>query len=452
MMAITDFPRASVHGNPITRNTGQTMSPTQTSASPASKASSSGSSLYEASSPLPVLRIPLLDRERQLFAYEIVFHREEGDEKELLPRVLATITDGALTRLVRGNRAFLNLPAELLPEDSDVLLHQPRLGMVLQPGVANDEALLKRLQAMAQRGCQFILELGEQGLDSGLPLESLLQMVQLVRLDAARLTPEQLQQRTEALHGRGIRVIAGQVNDHATYERCLTLPLEAVQGRYLLVPQPVAVPVLTANRLSMMRLMGALHESNPGPVELGNIIRDDAVLSYKLLSCVNSAYFALPRQLKSVQQAAIFFGVNRMRNWIDTMAMCGMDDRPPELLRAALIRARMCEEMAAGMPAGHTEMAFTVGLFSLLDTLMCAPMEYLLTHLRLAPEISDALTGRGGVFAPLLQQIVAWEANELTSAQVPPQRIQKLAAAYLHATEWADQVFASANGTEKQPS
>jgi len=90
-------------------------------------------------------------------------------------------------------------------------------------------------------------------------------------------------------------------------------------------------------------------------------------------------------------------------------------------------------------------MAFTVGLFSLLDTLMCAPMEFLLPQLRLAPEISDALTGRSGPFGAILQQILAWEANELTSAQVPPQRIQRLATIYLNATQWADQVYASAN-------
>ena len=398
------------------------------------------------SMPLPVLRVPMLDRERQLFAYEIVFHREPGDEQTLLQCVLSTITDGALTRLVRGNRAFLNMPAELLPEDSDVLLHQPRLGVVLQPHVATDAPLMKRLQQMAQRGCQFMLDATGADLESSLPLEILLQMVQLVRLDASRLTPERLKEHAEHLHLRGIQVIAGQVNDHPTYERCMELPLEAIQGRYLLIPQPVAVPVLTANRLSMLRLMRVLQESNPGPVELGNIIRDDAVLSYKLLSCVNSAYFALPRQLKSVQQAAIFFGVTRMRNWIDTMSMCGMDDRPPELLRAALIRAHMCEKLASGMPNGHPEMAFTVGLFSLLDTLMCAPMEFLLTHLRLVPEISDALTGRGGPFAPLLKQILAWEAGELTSEHAMPQRIQRMATIYLGATQWADQVFASASG------
>ena len=398
------------------------------------------------SAPLPVLRVPMLDRERQLFAYEIVFHREPGDEQTLLQCVLSTITDGALTRLVRGNRAFLNMPAELLPEDSDVLLHQPRLGVVLQPHVATDAPLMKRLQQMAQRGCQFMLDVAGTDLESSLSLETLLQMVQLVRLDASHLTPERLKEHAEHLHLRGIQVVAGHVNDHPTYERCLELPLEAIQGRYLLIPQPVAVPVLTANRLSMLRLMRVLQESNPGPVELGNIIRDDAVLSYKLLSCVNSAYFALPRQLKSVQQAAIFFGVTRMRNWIDTMSMCGMDDRPPELLRAALIRAHMCEKLASGMPNGYPEMAFTVGLFSLLDTLMCAPMEFLLTHLRLVPEISDALTGRGGPFAPLLKQILAWEAGELTSEHAMPQRIQRMATIYLGATQWADQVFASANG------
>ena len=417
------------------------MSPAPTTAAPAAQ-----SPIYEGAAPqLPVMRVPLLNPERELFAYEILFHHESGDPQALLQSVLGMITDGALTRLVRGNRAFLNLPAELLPEDADVLLHQPRLGVVLQPRVANDAPLMKRLQLMAQRGCQFILDVGDQDLDNSLPFEALLQMVQLIRLDASRLSPELLARRTKYLHARGLHVVAGHVNDHLTYERCVQLPLKAVQGRYLLVPQSMAVPVLTANRLSMLRLIGVLHESNPGPVELGNIIRNDAVLSYKLLSCVNSAYFALPRQLKSVQQAAIFFGVTRMRNWVDTMAMCSMDDRPPELLRAALVRAHMCEELAQGMPHGHAEMAFTVGLFSLLDTLMCAPMEFLLPQLRLAPEISDALTGRGGPFASILQQILAWEANELSSAQIPPQRIQRLATVYLSATQWADQVYASAN-------
>src|SRR5574337_102423 len=389
------------------------------------------SAVVPISTPLPVLRTPMLDREQQLFAYEIVFHREPGEEENLLRSVLSTITDGALTRLIRGNRAFLNLPPELLPEDSDVLLHQPRLGVVLEPSVADDQPLMKHLQQMAERGCQLLLDAGDIDLEGSRPLQTLLQMVQLVRLDASRLSPEMLKERAESLHARGLRVIAGQVNDHATYERCLDLPVQAIQGRYLLLPQPVAVPVLKGNRMSMLRLMGALQQDNPGPVELGNIIRDDAVLSYKLLSCVNSAYFA----------------VTRMRNWIETMSLCSMDDHPPELLRAALIRAHMCEKLASGT-SSSPETAFTVGLFSLLDTLMCAPMDFLLSHLRLVPEVSDALTDRTGPYGALLKEILTWEAGEMTSDRATPKRIQHMATVYLGATQWADQVYASANGKQ----
>ena len=396
--------------------------------------------------PLPVVRLPMLDAKRQLFAYEILFHREGIEESVLMQRVLSTILDGALTRLVRGNRTFLRLSRDLLLEQTDVLLHQPRFGVLLSPQVAEDAPLMERLKQMAQRGCLLMLDVAGTEMGSSAALEALLQIVQFVRLDARAMAPETLRETSQKLHDRGIWVIAGQVDDHTTYQRCLELPLQAIQGRYLLIPETVEVPVLTANRLSMLRLMRELQDSNPGPVELGDIIRDDAILSYKLLSCVNSAYFSLPRQLKSVQQAAIFFGVTRMRNWIYTMSLSGMDDRPPELLRAALIRAHMCEKLAAGagMPRDRQEMAFTAGLFSLLDTLMCAPMEFVLSHLPLVPEIADALVGGRGPFGPLLEQVYAWEAGELTGQNAQPQRIQRMAAIYLEATQFADQVFSHA--------
>lgn len=393
--------------------------------------------------PLPVVRVPMLDQKRELFAYEIMFNRHAGDESALMQRVLSTLADGALTRLVRGNRTFLALSRELLLDQTDVLLHQPRFGVVLQPAMAEDAGLMERLNRMAQRGCLLMLDAGATDLHGSAGVEALLQIVQFVRLDAKALSPEQLRARAQYLHERGIWVVAGQVDDHTTYQRCLELPLQAIQGRYLLIPDQVDVPVLSANRLSMLRLMRELQENNPGPVELGDIIRNDAILSYKLLSCVNSAYFGLPKQLKSVQQAAIFFGVTRMRNWIYTMALGGMDDRPPELLRTALIRAHMCEQLAAAMPRAQKEMAFTVGLFSLLDTLMCAPMEFVLAQLPLVPEIREALVGNRGPFGPLLEQIHAWEAGELGGQA---QHIQRMAGIYLEATQWADQVYAFADG------
>ncbi|GLQ47349.1 hypothetical protein GCM10007862_24000 [Dyella lipolytica] len=399
---------------------------------------------------LPVVRSPILDREEELFAYELVFYRQGAGtdaDTTLHGGIVSGITDGAITRLVRGNRAFMRLSRSLLLEQTDILAHTPRLGIIIDPFQVRDAALLQRLQQLALRNCPLMLDLGD--LDPGAcephgPLEPLLRLARYVRIDAKALDAETLAIRCHQLYERGLGVIAGNVDDHLTYGHCKNLPFQAIQGRYLLVPQQIEVPVLTPNRLSLLRLMGALQDSHGGPVELGEIIRDDAVLSYKLLGCVNSAYFALPRQLKSIQQAAIFFGLARMRNWINTMALSSMDDRPPELLRAALIRAHMCEKLAQGMPTEQQDMAFMAGLLSLLDTLLCAPMEFVLSHLPLAPEIREALVEDRGPFAPMLAQIYAWEAGDLRSGQMQPQNIRKMAGAYFAATQWADQVYSFA--------
>jgi len=422
---------------------------TTTSAAPATRPSSNETSTLS-DLLLPVVRSPMLDREEELFAYELIFYRQGAGtdaDTTLVGGVLSGITDGAITRLVRGNRAFLRLPRTLLLEETDILAHTPRLGVIMHPIHVRDAAVLQRLQQLAMRKCPLLLDLGDVDPNTSEPhgaLEPLLRLASYVRLDAKALDADTLASRCKQLFERGIGVIAGNVDDHITYARCKELPFQAIQGRYLLVPQQIEVPVLTPSRLSMLRLMGALQDSNAGPVELGDIIRDDAVLSYKLLGCVNSAYFALPRQLKSIQQAAIFFGVARLRNWIYTMALASTDDRPPELLRTALIRAHMCEKLAQGLPNGQQEMAFMAGLLSLLDTLLCAPMEFVLSHLPLAPEIRDALVEDRGPFAPLLEQVYAWEAGDLKGAHMQPHNIRRMAGAYYAATQWADQVYSFA--------
>jgi len=399
-----------------------------------------------ASSPLPVVRIPMLDRDRQLMAYELLLQEDGEDESALGHRLLSTIIDGSVTQWARGNRVFVRLPDELVLEQADQVLRHPRIGLVVAPRAIHDVLLLERLRQLSARGCALLLDLegGAADLPGDDELRVLLDLARYVRLDASRLDEAALRERCEVLHARGLHIIAGHVNDHDTCHRCMGLPFAGIQGPYLLRPEKVDMPVLTANRLSVLRLLRALDEDGNGPVELGQIIRNDVILSYKLLGCVNSAYFALPRQLKSVEQAAIFFGLTRMRNWISTMALSGMDDRPPELLRAALIRAHMCEQLAQNLSREQREMAFTTGLFSLLESLMCAPMELLLQHLPLAPDIRSALLDQQGPFAPLLEQVQRWEAGELRGGEASPQHIRRMAAAYLEAIRWADHVHSFA--------
>jgi hypothetical protein len=97
-----------------------------------------------------------------------------------------------------------------------------------------------------------------------------------------------------------------------------------------------------------------------------------------------------------VLHATVYLGVNRIRNWIRMIAISGLQDCPTELLKFALIRGRMCELLAAKLPNDQREMAFTVGLFSLLDALLNTPMDDLLSRIPLTDEIRNALVKRTG--------------------------------------------------------
>ncbi|WP_051938427.1 EAL and HDOD domain-containing protein [Luteibacter sp. 9135] len=404
---------------------------------------------------LPIVRVPVLDKKQSLFAYELIFPRPAGTDIETAAiahtqATLSAIADGSLKRLVRDNRAFLHMSRSLLLEHADILRHNARLGASIGADVGSDEALLTKLRELKSHGCLFMLE------DFNLPadpehragVDALLRIVQFAKIAVDHRHPVAARAHMDYVHAFGVKVILTGIDTHENFVDYAEQDVDGFQGKYLLRPERVDMPRLTPSKLGVLRLMGALQDPENGPVELGKIVRDDAILSYKLLGCVNSAYFALPRQLKSVEQAAVFFGVNRMRNWIFTMAVSGMDERPPELLRLALVRAHMCEKLARSIKPELQEMAFTAGLFSLLDTLMNASMAYVLEHLPLAIEIREALLDGTGPFATILDQVRHWEQGEVESEDaLREQHVAAMATMYVEATSWADHVYAFADGS-----
>jgi len=164
--------------------------------------------------PLPVVRVPMLDREHQLVAYELLIQGDGDDESSLMRRVLSTIIDGSVTRLARDNRVFVRLSHELVMEQSELVLRYPRIGLVIDSAWSEDEAMMGRLQMLSQRGCALMLDLGAQPIPQvggDRSANILLSFVRFVRLDATNLEPTTLRDHCEQLHARGLQVIAGRV-------------------------------------------------------------------------------------------------------------------------------------------------------------------------------------------------------------------------------------------------
>jgi EAL and modified HD-GYP domain-containing signal transduction protein len=88
---------------------------------------------------------------------------------------------------------------------------------------------------------------------------------------------------------------------------------------------------------------------------------------------------------------------------------------------------------------------FTVGLFSVMDAIMDAPMDKVLEALPLTSEARIALLDRTGPMGDALAAIVAYERGELgeAEARLPGLNVTEL---YISALRWADAACGALDG------
>ena len=395
---------------------------------------------------LPFVRMPIVDRDAQLVAYDICY--QAGEDANLAQATLQLFRQSYLDQLAGTGLAFLAVDEELLREHVTELGFGERVGPRVDTRLATCDDIHALLAGMAERGVPVLIENLVWPDDASEPqaqrLRELVRLARCVSIDVRGHDESSLVRAVANLRAadRDVVATACYLYEHRTQRACLNLGFDAFQGSYLFKPaEDRLIDTLKPNRLNLLRLLAAIQNPDNGPVELEELIRNDAVLSYKLLNCVISAYFGLPRELKSLQQAAVYFGVTRLRNWVYSMAIGDLDDAPPELLKQALLRARMAELLGRNLPREQRDMAFITGLFSLLDTIVGAPMDRVLADVPLPDPVRQALIDGSGPLATALAQIRAWESADVAAAGNGDGHDPNLADAYLNSVAWTEHVY-----------
>lgn len=387
-------------------------------------------------------RQPIYDRHQAVYAYELLYRAgpdnhcpHDAAEAATAQVILNSLVEIGLDRLVGGGLGFINVTGPFLCGEP-VPLPRERMALEVLEGVEVDEALLEALGGYVRAGYTIALDdfvLSEEN-------RALLELAHIVKLDVLNADVEDLRQRIAALKPHGVKLLAEKVETHEVHRQCLDLGFDYFQGFFFCRPQVVAGHGLPANRLTAMQLLAELQDPHVTVEQLETLVRRDPVLSYRLLRYVNSAFFALPRHVDSIRQAVIYLGQRAIRTWATLLTLAAIDDKPHELVTTALVRARMCEQLA-GDDSETAQSAFVVGLFSILDAMMDAPLATIVESLPLTSEVAAALLDREGRLGALLDCTVAYERGDWT-AMTPPAGIDAVAVrdAYLDAVQWADAV------------
>ena len=380
------------------------------------------------SSELLLVRQPIHDSALRVAAYELVNQRDGSSEQESS----SVISELGLS-LTAGQLAYIPASRPFLVDGYALALPADRVVLKVRGDVGLDELGTSALRELVGRGYSLALD----SFVVGGPAQHLLELADVVGIDVRAYDRAIVRSQVAALRGRGVRLLAQNVDDHETLEFCRAEGFDLFQGYFFCTPRVVPGQRVQVNVLNRMRLAAALQSPDVQLDELETIITRDVGLSYNLLRFINSAFFSLPRRVESIKDALVLLGVANVRRWATLMAIVDADDKPRELVVTGLVRARMCELLADAYGHGDGDGFFTTGLFSVVDALTDTSMIELLASMPLSEEIIKALLNHEGAKGRALHAVIAYERANFAEIRDLPPTGAPLSELYARAVEWA---------------
>ena len=391
-------------------------------------------------------RQPILDRGGQVVAYTLLHRRAATSEVRIWDAsqatsqvILAAFLEFGLSKLTASRPAFVNIPQELLTAQG--LQTLPRADMVLE--IARNAhhthgAYQQQLDALRRQGFSIALHERDLGPESA----ALIGLADIIRVDVNTISEAQLAQRMAQLRAYPATLLAEKVETQRQFDRCLELGFDLFQGYYFLRPQVQERRRLPSCRHGAMQTLAAVHRPNVTLASLGNLVERDVTLCYRVLKYINSPLCGFNGTISSIQHAVLLIGMRRLQQLASLIALTGIDDKPNALMATALVRAKMCEELATRLRCADRDQAFCVGMLSTLDAFFDRPLEEMVNELALAPELATALNRRDGPAGRILDNAIAYENGQWGPLEKSGIDAEVLQEAYLHAIQWADRTLA----------
>lgn len=179
-------------------------------------------------------RQPILDRKRQVVAYELLFRSDEHrDEANVGDDALATahvvqlaFHELGISTLVGRSRAFVNVDAEFLMSRLVETLPPERVVLEILETVNIDARLLNRCRRLRTRGYRFALDDFLYREDC----EPLLDIVDIVKVDVLQMNRASLEILVRRLKLRQVTLLAEKVDSADQARHCRRLGFDLFQG------------------------------------------------------------------------------------------------------------------------------------------------------------------------------------------------------------------------------
>lgn len=402
--------------------------------------------------------IPLFDEDIAVRAYSLFVQKKNYF---LNPNLLGGAQfDGA--GHVDGLEVIDNMGMETLSNDAEVFVQvsnisvfsdienqcdapHERVVLLLDNTVLPNDMYLDRLKALRKSGYKLAIRRLE--VSQFEDYREVLQLMDYILLNQRKIDISKAKIYFQSLFPN-IKLCAVGVDSMETFDKLKAAGgYSLYEGEFFRIPGNRSEHEVSPLKVNYIQLLNMVNSPEFELTEAADIIGRDTALVISLLKMVNR--MTRNSTITSIRHAAAMLGEKELRKWLIT-AVAGQlyTDKPNELTRMSLLRAKFAENLAPvfSMAIQSSEL-FLMGLFSVLDVILDMPMKDALETIKVSKNISDALVYHKGIFAFPLEFILQYEnANwqEVSRLMIVHNiEMQPVYDAYLNALRWyRDTIFA----------
>ncbi len=390
-------------------------------------------------------RQPILDSDKNLFAYELLFRDSlenvfpEIDANEATSKLIESQLNIGVEDFTGDKPAFINFTLDTLLKKYPTMIHQDHIVVEILETVQPGKKLLNE--------CKFLKEQGYTiALDDYIhqPVwRHFYPFIDIIKIDFKDTSYELMGEIKVAIEEfPHIKLLAEKVETIEEFEKALELGFCYFQGYFFSKPEVVKSKALSPAQLTLAEL---LYETSKPDVDLTKVtmvFERDVNLAYKLLRYSNSSIFKRRTEVANIKQALVVLGQKELKKFLSVLfaAQVG-SEKPPELMKLSMVRARFAELLAESH-GQDTSRAFLTGMMSLIDALLDEPIESVMKKLPLSQEIKDALIHKTGVLANYLEivqhfELASWDLADDIIEKLGLDK-QKVGSLSQEAAHWAD--------------
>ncbi|MBF0241611.1 MAG: HDOD domain-containing protein [Desulfamplus sp.] len=394
-------------------------------------------------------RQPILNQNKKTYAYELLFRDSlknsfpgiDGDTGT--SRLLAnTFFSMGISEITGNHPGFINFTKELILNRTPLLFPKESIVIEILENIEPDKDIEEAIKEFRKKGYKVALD--DFVFDK--KYTNLIKLSNIIKFDLMATPLNTIEGLVKTLKNKfNITLLAEKVETYEEFSKAKEMGFSLFQGYFFSKPEVISKTDIPSSKMALLKLISETGKKDINFNKLSQTIKNDVAISYKLMKFINSPYFRRANKINTVKDAVSFLGEDTIRQFVRVLAAAGLNDnKPDELMRLSVVRARMCELMGNYIKTPFTaEELFTMGLFSTIDAMLDKDMKTVLTEISFSKKVSDGLLKCNKEFNQLLSLCAcfengAWGACALPNDDENKELTANLPSIYMDALKMAD--------------